>query len=64
MEVILTTGEDLLALRQATVPPTKRYKSSARSAVSELANLQARQGCNPFTQTQKNLHNGRLEIYP
>ena len=42
MEIISTKGADLLALRQAIAPTTKRYKSSDRSAVSELANLQAR----------------------
>ena len=42
MEIISTKGADLLALRQVITPPIKRYKSSDRSAVSELANLQAR----------------------
>ncbi len=63
MEIILTTGEDLLALRQATAPTIKPYKSSDRSAVSELKRTyKPDRDFNPFTRIQKNLRNGRLRI--
>ena len=57
MEIVSTKGADLLALRPVATPPTKRYKSSDRSAVSELANLQARAsprvGSNPTVTQHK-----------